>query len=93
MPEIFKSLCYISVKEHHFRATKYPPVEDKVPSLETSPREPIVVDLSIQRSPVIRGRLDIYLTLYNQHFLLYPQCFSTLPKQISIFQSSLFCHL
>ena len=29
----------------------------------------------------------------NQHFLLFPQCFLPVPKQISIFESHLFCHL
>ena len=29
----------------------------------------------------------------NQHFLLCPQCFLLFPKQISIFQSHLFCCL
>ena len=29
----------------------------------------------------------------NQHFLLFPQCFQPFPKQISIFQSHLFCRL
>ena len=29
----------------------------------------------------------------NQHFLLFPQCFLPVPKQISIFQSHLFCRL
>ena len=29
----------------------------------------------------------------NQHFLLFPQCFLPFPKQISIFQSHLFCCL
>ena len=29
----------------------------------------------------------------NQHFLLFPQCFLPIPKQISIFQSHLICRL
>ena len=29
----------------------------------------------------------------NQHFLLCPQCFHSFPKQISVFESHLFCHL
>ena len=29
----------------------------------------------------------------NQHFLLFPQCFLTFPKEISFFQSHLFCRL
>ena len=29
----------------------------------------------------------------NQHFLLFLQCFLLFPKQISIFQSHLFCRL
>ena len=29
----------------------------------------------------------------NQHFLLFPQCFLLFPKQISIFDSHLFCCL
>ena len=29
----------------------------------------------------------------NQHFLLFPQCFQPFPKQISIFESLLICHL
>ena len=27
----------------------------------------------------------------NQHFLLFPQCFLSFPKQISVFQLHLFC--
>ena len=29
----------------------------------------------------------------NQHFLLFPQCFLSFQKQISVFQSHLFCSL
>ena len=29
----------------------------------------------------------------NWHFLLFPQCFLTFPKQISVFQSHLFCRV
>ena len=29
----------------------------------------------------------------NQHFPIFPQCFLPFPKQVSIFQSHLFCHL
>ena len=29
----------------------------------------------------------------NQHFLLFPKCFLLFPKQISVFQSHLFCRL
>ena len=29
----------------------------------------------------------------DQHFLLFPHCFLPFPKQISVFQSRLFCRL
>ena len=29
----------------------------------------------------------------NQHFLFFPQCFLPFQREISIFQSHLFCHL
>ena len=29
----------------------------------------------------------------NQHFLLSPQCFPSIPKRISVFKLHLFCHL
>ena len=46
-----------------------------------------------QLCQIILNPCTIVASNGNQHFLFFPQCFLSFPKQISIFESHLFCHL